>query len=134
MREDLNLALQKSIDLIHAKGLSSRKLLAAGMSAGATLAAHLAFNRNELADICMTSNHFSGFLSFGGPLDLNQLPDVKQLRNFAGGPSGSDAFKAANPITWLTPYEHLPVLLLHGTDDAIVPFSSSESFYEKYSG
>lgn len=134
MREDLNLAFLKSMDILQSKGWSSRKLLAAGMSAGATLAAHLAFNRNELIDLGATSEQFSGFLSFGGPLDLNKLPDVKQLRDFAGGPSGSDAFVAANPISWLTDSEPLPILLLHGTKDAIVPFSSSESFYEKYSG
>jgi hypothetical protein len=59
---------------------------------------------------------------------------VKPLRDFAGGPSGSDAFVAANPIYWLTDHDPLLILLLHGTNDAIVPFSSSESFFEKYSG
>ncbi len=134
MRDDLNLALGKIIALMEEKGLHSKRLLLGGMSAGATLAAHLAFNRNELADFCMTSNYFSGFLSFGGPLDLNRMPNVMQVRGFANGKFGSEAFKAANPISWLTEYEHLPILLVHGTDDAIVPFASSESFYTQYSG
>lgn len=134
MREDLNLALQKILELMETNGLSRKKLLVGGMSAGANLAAHLVFNRNELADFCMTPNYFSGFLSFAGPLDLEQLPDVAQLRGFAGGPLGSEPFRAANPMTWLTDYEHLPILLVHGTNDAIVPFSSSESFFEKYPG
>lgn len=134
IREDLNLALGKTLELLKTNGLGSKKLISAGMSAGATLAAHLAFNRNELAEFCMTQNYFSGFLSFGGPLDLNKLPDVVQLRGFTKGASGSEAFEAANPITWLTTHEHLPILLVHGTDDAIVPFSSSERFYETYSG
>ena len=134
MREDLNLALGKIMELMETNHLGQKKLLIGGMSAGATLAAHLAFNRNELADFCMTASYFSGFISFGGPLDLCKLPNLAPLRGFAGGPPGCEAFRAANPITWLTEYEHLPVLLVHGTDDAIVPFSSSESFFQQYSG
>jgi pimeloyl-ACP methyl ester carboxylesterase len=134
MREDLNLALGKILELMQTQGLSSKKLLAAGMSAGGTLAAHLAFNRNELAAFSLTTNNFSGFLSFASPLDLSRMPDVPQVRRFAGGRFDSPEFKAANPMTLLSADENLPILLLHGTEDAIVPFSSSESFYEKYSG
>jgi len=87
-----------------------------------------------LATLNCSQELFSGFLSFAGPLDLDQLPDVRPLRGFTGGPSGSAAFKAANPMTWMNEVEHLPTLLLHGTDDAIVPFSSSSSFFERYPG
>lgn len=134
MREDLNLALSKTLEWMETKGLRHKKLLSAGMSAGATLAAHLAFNRDELADFCMSPNYFSGFLSFGGPLDLAQLPNVPQVRGFVRGQFGSEAFQVANPLHWLTESDHLPVMLVHGTDDAIVPFASSVSFFERYSG
>jgi len=134
MREDLNLALGKILNLMEINGLEHKKILSAGMSAGATLAAHLAFNRHELANFSMSSNDFSGFLSFGGPLDLNELPNLPPLRRYAGGPPGSEAFRVANPITWLSESVQLPILLVHGTEDAIVPLSSSESFYEKYAG
>lgn len=134
MREDLNLALALILELMPMYGLAGKKLVAAGMSAGATLAAHLAFNRMELATLNSSQEVFSGFLSFAGPLDLDQLPDVRPLRGFTGGPTGSPAFTAANPMTWINEAEYLPALLLHGTDDAIVPFSSSTSFFEQYPG
>ncbi|MBC7776792.1 MAG: alpha/beta hydrolase [Phycisphaerae bacterium] len=134
MRQDLNLALGKILELMETHGLSQKKLLIGGMSAGATLAAHIAFNRNELAGLGMSQNDFSGFFSFGGPLDLEKLPNLQPLRGYAGGPPGSESFRAANPITWLRESENLPGLLVHGTDDAIVPFESSVSFFEKYSG
>jgi len=134
MREDLNLALEKTTELMQANGLSQKKLLVGGMSAGATLAAHLAFNREDLADMGFTQDVFSGLIAFGGPMDLDKLPNLKPLRGFTGGPPGSKAFQSANPTTWLSDSEHLPVLLVHGTADAIVPFSSSVSFFEKYSG
>lgn len=134
MREDLNLALGKMLELMEINGLAQKKLLIAGMSAGATLAAHLIFNRLELAKFSKTPASFSGFLSFGGPLDLSQMPNVAQVRNFAGGAFASEAFQSANPLTWLEMEEQLPALFVHGTDDAIVPFASSEHFFQKYPG
>lgn len=134
MREDLNLALSKLLELMEINGLSQKKLLIAGMSAGATLAAHLVFDRHELAKFGKTPEHFSGFLSFGGPLDLNQMPNVAQVRNFVGGTFGSEAFRRANPFSLLTQDEYLPALFVHGTDDAIVPFESSAHFYRAYRG
>ncbi len=134
MREDLNLILLKVKEVLEVNGLGDKKLIVGGMSAGATLAAHLAFNRAELASLSMDQDSFSGFLSMAGPLDLNELPDVAPLRGFAGGPAGSEAFKQANPKTWLSEKEHLPILLMHGTNDAIVPYSSSERFLECYNG
>lgn len=134
MREDLVLALKKSVDLMRANGLENKKILPAGMSAGATLAAHLAFNRQVLAEGGVLEQQLAGFLSFGGPLDLRELPDLPQVRSFAGGNFGSEHFHLANPINCLESVEHLPTLLMHGTDDAIVPFSSSTSFYQRYTG
>ncbi len=134
MREDLNLAMGKILELMDIHGLAQKKLLIAGMSAGATLAAHLIFNRLELVQFSKTSASFSGFLSFGGPLDLSQMPNVAQVRNFAGGTFNSEAFKKANPMTWLEKEERIPALFVHGTDDAIVPFASSAHFYQAYLG
>ncbi len=136
MREDLNLALQKLLELMEINHLSQKKLLVGGMSAGATLAAHLVFNQQELANLAVSPDIFSGFISFGGPLDLELMPDVAPLRWYAGGRPGSASapFIAANPMTWLSGNEQLPIMLVHGTSDAIVPFINSSSFYERYSG
>lgn len=134
MRKDLNWALAKSIEILQSAPHYPQKMLIGGMSAGATLAAHLAFNRNELADLCMTPTHFAGFLSLGGPLDLNQMPNLVPIRNFTRGKPGSEAFTRANPIHWLTPHEHMPLLIMHGSDDAVVPIKSAQSFYDQYSG
>lgn len=134
MREDLNLALLKTLDLMKTHGLSQQKILISGMSAGATLAAHMAFNRQELAEIQLDQRIFSGFLSFGGPLELSAMPDVAQVRGFAGGSFQSAAFKNANPSSWLQESEDLPILLVHGASDAIVPYLSSSRFFTQYPG
>lgn len=134
MREDMNLAISQTIDLIASKRMPQTKILSAGMSAGATLAAHLAFNRSELTQLGLSQALFSGFLSIAGPLDLETLPDVAALRGFTRGRPGTSAFKMANPIHLIHESDTMPILLLHGNDDAIVPHSSSERFFQRYPG
>lgn len=134
MREDMNLALSKTVELMVAKRMPQRKILSGGMSAGATLAAHLAFNRDELDKIGLSQALFSGFLSLAGPLDLDTLPDVAPLRGFTGARPGTAAFQAANPMSWISEPHSMPILLIHGNDDAIVAPSSSERFFQRYQG
>jgi fermentation-respiration switch protein FrsA (DUF1100 family) len=104
------------------------------MSAGGTLAAHLVFDRAELEKSGFVQDIFSGFISFAGPLDLDAMPNFRAVRMYAGGKPGSPAWAAANPIRYLLADEQLPALLIHGTTDAIVPFTCSESFFEQYAG
>lgn len=134
MREDLNLALEKILNVLEAKGLSGKKIISAGVSAGATLAALLAYDQNHLTKMGFTQDLFSGFFSISGPLDLDRMPNFKAVRDYAGGRPGSAAFQEANPAFWLSGQEQIPALLLHGTGDAIVPFACSESFADQYAG
>ncbi len=134
MREDLNLALLKTLHLLKERGFGNKKLILGGASAGATLAAHLTFDRGALGKMGIEQDLISGFLSIAGPLDLDQMPDFRAVRNYAGGKPGSERFRAANPVNHLLADEQIPTLLLHGTADAIVPFSSSESFFQRYLG
>lgn len=134
MRDDLNLALLKTLRLLEEKGWGGKKLIAGGISAGATLAAHLVFNRQELRNMDLDQNIFSGFLSVAGPLDLDAMPDFGAVRGYAGGKPGSVDFHEANPVNLLTPDESVPVLLIHSLTDAIVPIASARSFYQKYNG
>lgn len=134
MREDLNLALVKTLDLLQERGFGEKKLIMGGVSAGATLAAHLTFDRDELGKMGIAQNLISGFLSIAGPLDLDHMPKFRAVRNYAGGKPGSERFRAANPLNHLSTDEQIPALFLHGTADAIVPFASSESFFQRYPG
>jgi len=134
MREDLSLALLTTLRLIQEKNLGDQKILVAGMSAGSTLAAHLAFDRTELARLGLSQDVFSGFMSFAGPLDLNAIPPFRPVRNYAGAQPGTAEFQLANPIHHLLPDDRLPIFLSHGSTDAIVPFAASQSFSQRYTG
>ena len=134
MREDLTLALLKTMELLKERNLGNKKLLAGGVSAGGTLAAHLVYDREILKSAGFGQDIFSGFLSFAGPLDLDRMPNFRAVHKYAGGRPGSAAFQAANPISYLSDDENIPALLIHSKSDAIVPFACSESFFERYSG
>ena len=134
MREDLGLALLTTLRLLQEKGLGHKKLVIGGMSAGATLAAHLVFDRAEWSRLGLSQDRISGFMSFAGPLDLEQMPPFSAVRRYAGGKPGTMAFQVANPVHYLSPDERIPVLLVHGTADAIVPIACSESFFQQYTG
>lgn len=134
MREDLNLALVYTLQLLQERDLENKKLLVGGISAGGTLAAHLVFDRETLEDLDVRQDMFSGFISFAGPLDLYRMPPFGAVSRYAGGKPGSQAFNTANPVRHLSGDEQVPALLIHGTTDAIVPFGCSESFFEKYAG
>ena len=134
MREDLNLALAKTLELLKERGAETKKLIAGGISAGATLAAHLVFNRRELHAMNLDQSLFSGFVSIAGPVDLDAMPAFRAVRCYAGGRPGSAPFREANPANLLSPDEKVPVLLIHSAADAIVPMVCAESFYQKYTG
>lgn len=134
IREDLSLALAYTLELLKERNLENKKLLAGGISAGGTLAAHLVYDKGELKKSGIEQDLFSGFISFAGPLDLDMMPGFRAVRNYAGGKPGSAAFQTANPIRHLSGDERIPALFIHGTTDAIVPFHCSQSFFEKYAG
>ncbi|MCC6412687.1 MAG: alpha/beta hydrolase [Saprospiraceae bacterium] len=133
MREDLNLALLKTFDIMQDVAGRRENMILAGASAGANLAAHLMYNTDVHRDLGVDSDLFKGFLSCAGPLDLRHLPDTFPLRAFTGGKHLSPAFDAANPINLIADDRQLPpALFIHGTADRIVPYPSGKSFFELY--
>lgn len=134
MREDLSLALAYTLEMMQKRDLENKKILAGGMSAGGTLAAHLVFDRTELQKLGVGQDLFSGFISFAGPLDLDRMPPFGAVRRYAGGRPGTDAFRAANPILYLQGDETVPAFFIHGTGDAVVPYACSEAFFQQYAG
>jgi acetyl esterase/lipase len=132
MREDLNGALKTTLRLMEETTEGPQKIVIGGMSAGANLAAHLVFNTEILKEM-EVDYPFAGFLSCGGPLDLNFLPDTFIVRTFTGGKYGSQAFRQANPVELLSSDSPvLPALFISGTNDTIVPPRANYSFYQKY--
>ncbi|MFK7936649.1 MAG: alpha/beta hydrolase [Saprospiraceae bacterium] len=126
MREDLDLFLPKLLQTIDYQNIKP-KIIAGGMSSGATLAALLLYDRTALARLGLSQNIFAAAALFGAPLDLSGMPDNYVLRAYAGR-KDSEQFHLANPITHLTEAEHIPLLIVQGKRDGLVNYRQVESF------
>ncbi len=131
IREDLSACLQKVLEILPKFSLAEHKIVLGGMSAGGNLVALLGYDRARLAAIGLSQKMFAGIFLCGAPLDLNGMRDSFPLLDFTGKRK-APMFQQANPINYLQPNEHFPVLFIHGTKDGFVPFDSAYNFIEKF--
>jgi acetyl esterase/lipase len=109
-----------------------------GASAGAHLAALLA-TRDEVADskspdpLRRESTRLSCVVAYFGPMSLAKVPGAggaqRLVDDFMGAAADADAFRAASPIAHVSA-DDPPFLLVHGTNDTLVPIRQSEVFLE----
>lgn len=132
LREDITTTLKTITAVMQDKHMADKKIVLSGISAGANLAALLAFDRAELKKTGISREQISGAFFSGGPLALNKMKFSIPLWLYAGRP-GSVKFKAANPINYLQADENLPVFIIHGTKDGIVEYGNAVHFANKLS-
>ena len=130
MREDLTLCLQAVKKIQRELDLEDKKIIIGGMSAGATLAALLCFQKKELDQISFDRNQIAGLLLCGPPVDLAQMKWSIPLYLYAGN-HGSKKFHLANPANQITSDIDFPILIIHGNKDGLVPYRNTISFLEK---
>ncbi len=130
MREDATLCLQKLVQYLNSKNLGDKKIIIGGMSAGATIAALLAFQEDELKKIGFDKNRISGVFLCGPPIDISTMPWSLPLYFYAGA-KDSEKFKAANPVNHFTSNIKIPILIVHGKKDGLVNYRNTTSFLEK---
>ena len=114
----------------HALGLgyfSNKKILLVGESAGANLAALLLYDPIAMQEAGLAHQQVAGFLSLGGVLDLEAMPDSFVLRDYCGPRDGS-MFDAASPLRLPGIKHSPPVCVLHGDRDGLVPLASATRF------
>jgi acetyl esterase/lipase len=118
-----------------------------GASAGGHLVAMLGFTANDAdleGDIGAhrdTSSAVQCVIDEFGPVDLVALPtDGSQMdHNAADSPEGrllggeaklkQDVAKAASPVTYISK-DDAPILILHGSEDPLIPLVQSERLYK----
>lgn len=115
-----------AMKLIERISTAPPQLLLGGMSSGGQLASLLALRQNEW----LRAGQVRGLISAGAPLCFESLGASPTRRRFAGRRK-SQRFQALNPVVHLTEKLDFPAVILHGTDDGLVPWSCAQSFVEE---
>ncbi len=130
MAEDARLALQKTLSILKEKGLTNVRFFIGGMSSGAHLAALLCYDRAQWSTIPFSKASLAGIFLFGPPLDLGSMAWSPVIHRLAGR-RGQPNFKKANPLEYVEEAEDVPTIIVHGTQDGLVNYKSTESFVKK---
>jgi acetyl esterase/lipase len=103
-----------------------------GHSAGAHLAALAALADDEFAVSCADDPVVvAGLVGLAGPYDVARVPDVAFPLFGASPDAEPDRWEAGNPLTYAASKPTLPVLLVHGGADDLVPVDFTEQFAEE---
>ncbi len=119
--EDAALAVKWTFDNIAQHGGDPAKIFVMGHSAGAQLAALVAYDGSYLDRLGIDKRRIKGVVSLAGPLDFLPLTEPNLFIIFP------EAIRAASqPINFITGNE-APSLLLHGDDDTRVGIHNSRN-------
>jgi acetyl esterase/lipase len=130
LREDTALVIKGATDEMVRLGISNKKILVCGNSAGGHLSALALLDDRLLATVGLSPNIFSALACFASPLDLSKMwpsPPLLMLTRM----KDKELYQLANPIDFLNNALEIPVLLVHGEKDGFVETDSTRSFHQK---
>jgi len=133
LREDTGLAIKKVVELLAEHGLSHKKILLCGNSAGGNLCALAMLDRRVLGAVGLSPDIFSALALFAAPLDLRVMwpsPPLLMLTRM----KKPEVFDLANPVHYLDGELKIPTLLIHGDKDGISEYQNSVVFEERLRG
>lgn len=144
---DVRCAIREAQAQVELRKLNANKLVILGASAGGHLAAMVGVNGDDPSSdgACARKGpiHPRGVIAYYAPLELDRAHDhyppkmvqaVDELLRVDGGPEDWDKrARTATPNHFVDGADP-PVLLLHGSDDRIVPASDSRAFSQLLEG
>lgn len=131
MREDMILVLRAVKRLLLEKGTPEKKIVLAGMSSGGNLAALSFFDASIADEAGFNEDQIIAGFFCGAPLNLAGMPDSIVIRGYADEQHTS-MFQQASPISFLSATSPAkPVLVVHGSEDGLVAYSSILTFKER---
>lgn len=109
--------------LVQKHASSPPNLLLGGMSSGGQLAAIAALRQNDWR----SSATVHGLITCGSPLSLKHMGASPTRRRFAGS-SKKTRFESFDPMAQLIEIPDFPAVVIHGSDDGLVPWKSALAF------
>lgn len=115
-------------------GLDGGRIGALGSSAGGHLVSLLGVLDEAVAapaDLALDESvRVQAVVDLFGPVDREVFCAPRLIgRVFGSDDCDDEVFDLASPLTFITPNDP-PFLIMHGEEDAVVPFSQSERFYD----
>ena len=125
--EDCQAGWVAGLNALARRGIAVNRLILGGQSAGAQLAALLAFDRSRWQAKGLARG---GYFSISGPISFDECVQPDLSRMIAGyiGSDDRQDWEAANPIRFLRSDETMPVLLIHGDSDPLVDAANVIAF------
>jgi len=108
------------------QGVEVSEVVLVGHSAGAQLAALVALGQDGDAECSEPLVPVDRFVGVAGPYDVSQASPAALL--FGPERSTTDEWVEGNPLTYADSRPEVPVLLVHGREDAVVPLAFTEQF------
>ena len=125
--EDVLCALADGVATARAAGIEPTRVTLLGHSSGAHLAALATLRPESFTPRCEDPPvPADGFVGLAGPYDIRTFAQSASAL-FRAGASPAE-WDAANPLLVADRHPDVPVLLLHGIDDEVVPVSYSRDF------
>lgn len=127
--EDILCALSVADQEARAAGFDPDRLVLLGHSSGAHLASLAVLAVDDYSPACRAPLvRPDALVGLSGPYDISRIPEYAEA--FLGSTPDEDpeAWASANPVTRAGLRPDVPVLLLHGADDDVVPTAFAEQF------
>ncbi|HEU5037768.1 MAG TPA: prolyl oligopeptidase family serine peptidase [Nocardioides sp.] len=127
--EDVLCAVAVAVQEARSRGYVPDPVAVLGHSSGAHLAALAVLAYDDYAFGCRApAVEPDALVGLSGPYDISRMPDVASAL-FDVGPDGApEAWQNANPVVRADRRPDVPVLLLHGVEDATVPVDFTTQF------
>lgn len=125
--EDVCAGYAAGLAHLEALGVSARRVVVVGSSAGAHLGALLCYDAGMQARFAIDPARICGFAGLGSPCCF-QVRLNPYLRLMLRGLFGRNDFSGGEPYARLTAGQSIPMLLIHGRGDGVVDYANAEAF------
>ncbi len=123
--DDAAFAVKWTVDSVSQYGGDANNIFVMGHSAGAQIAALLAYDNTYLSRVGLSKALFKGMVSLAGPMDFLPLTEPTLFKIFP-----ENVRAASQPINFITGSEP-PTLLLHGEADMRVGLHNTRNLAER---
>lgn len=125
--DDILCALADGVAVTRAAGIEPTRAVLLGHSSGAHLASVATLDPEQFSPQCEDPLvSADAFVGLAGPYDIRTFSDAASVL-FASGVTSAEQ-DAVNPVLLADRHPEVPVLLLHGDADDVVPTASSTDF------